>query len=224
MSNSSSSGGDSRKESESRQSSEEIAQELFANIEQFTKQAKKAAESLESAVEASKTKVKLKSKNVGKDTFEDMDIVRKNVVDDFKTALKSLGDSNETEKEVSQLKSLPPTNEKPSVKDKTPLTTNSNNLPPANDSLDVKDSVQPPTTEFETLPANVGNQEEDEDCPSSGNSNSNQNRYEILNSIDMYTFASQTQDFFGGLLGKLNYYFFLFSERASVPRIFLLFP
>ena len=202
LSNSSSSGGDSRKESESRQSSEEIAQELFANIEQFTKQAKKAAESLESAVEASKTKVKLKSKNVGKDTFEDMDIVRKNVVDDFKTALKSLGDSNETDKEATPPKSLPSACEKPCVKDKTPPCTNSNNLTPANDSLNVKDPIQQPTTEFETSPANVANQEE-ENMPSSGNSNSNQYRYEILNSIDMYTFATQTQDFFGGLLGKL---------------------
>ena len=118
LSNSSSSGGDSRKEShsESRQSSEEIAQvcshyldipvtlltiwlqELFHNIEQFTKQAKKAAESLESAVEASRSKV-IQSKNAGKETLEDMDIVRKNVVDDFKSALQKLGDSNDNDKD-----------------------------------------------------------------------------------------------------------------------------
>jgi len=104
LSDSSSSGGESRKVSESRQSSsEEVAQELFHNIEQFTKQAKKAAESFESAVEKSKSKVITKG-YVRKDTLEDMDIVRKNVVDDFKTALerknefiKNLGDSNESE-------------------------------------------------------------------------------------------------------------------------------
>ena len=73
-------------------------QELFHNIEQFTKQAKKAAESLESAVEASRSKV-IQSKNAGKETLEDMDIVRKNVVDDFKSALQKLGDSNDNDKD-----------------------------------------------------------------------------------------------------------------------------
>ena len=70
---------------------------------QFTKQAKKAAESIESAVEASKTKVITKG-YVRKGTLEDIDIVRKNVVDDFKTAIerksefmKNLGESNESE-------------------------------------------------------------------------------------------------------------------------------
>ena len=89
--------------SESRQSSsEEVAQELFHNIEQvnkykvfklilcftlqFTKQAKKAAESIESAVGASKTKVITRG-IVKKGTLEDMNFVRKNVVDDLKTAL-----------------------------------------------------------------------------------------------------------------------------------------
>ena len=106
--------------SESRQSSsEEVAQELFHNIEhvnkykvfklilcftlQLTKQAKKAAESIESAVEASKTKVITKG-IVKKGTLEDMNFVRKNVVDDLKNAIdrkndfmKNLGESAESE-------------------------------------------------------------------------------------------------------------------------------
>jgi hypothetical protein len=49
--------GHPRNVSESRQSStEEVAHELFHNIEQFTKQAKRAAESFEIVVEAGKTK------------------------------------------------------------------------------------------------------------------------------------------------------------------------
>ena len=70
---------------------------------QFTKQAKKAAESIESAVEASKTKVITKG-IVKKGTLEDMNFVRKNVVDDLKNAIdrkndfmKNLGESAESE-------------------------------------------------------------------------------------------------------------------------------
>ena len=70
---------------------------------QFTKQAKKAAESIESAVEASKRKVITKG-IVKKGTLEDMNFVRKNVVHDLKTAIdrnnyfiKNLGESNESE-------------------------------------------------------------------------------------------------------------------------------
>ena len=86
LSNSSSSSAGSRKESNnSRQSSEDVAQELFHNIEQFTKQAKKAAESIEVAVEASRSKVMT---GVTKEALvEDMDSVRKVVVDDIKTAM-----------------------------------------------------------------------------------------------------------------------------------------
>ena len=49
-------------------------------------------------MEASRSKV-IQSKNAGKETLEDMDIVRKNVVDDFKSALQKLGDSNDNDKE-----------------------------------------------------------------------------------------------------------------------------
>ena len=111
LSNSSSSSGGSRKESNnSRQSSEDVAQELFHNIEQFTKQAKKAAESIEVAVEASRSKVMT---GVTKEALaEDIDSVRKVVVDDIKTAmerkselLKSMsgeGEGREVEGEVEQ--------------------------------------------------------------------------------------------------------------------------
>ena len=72
-----------------------MAHELFSNIEQFTKQARKAAESLESAMEASKTKV-ISGKYVSRDSLGDLDNVR-TVVDDFKTAIKSLGEPQESE-------------------------------------------------------------------------------------------------------------------------------
>ena len=41
---------------------------------------------------------------------------------------------------------------------------------------------------------------------------------DILGSLDMYTFASQTQDFIGGLLGKM-----LSRSRLSISNIYIAF-
>ena len=192
LSNSSSSGGDSRKESESsnRQGSEEIAQELFANIEQFTKQAKKAAESLESAVEARKTKVI--NRKTG--TLEDMENVRKNVVDDFKSALKTLGDSNEVE---SVKVSEPQSDNKAPQPQKCDTETR---LFPPEDKEEIRPFIKGSRTR--TISETVSNHYPEEDLhPSQVQSAS----YDIIGNIDMYTLASQTQDFFGGLLGKSHF-------------------
>ena len=199
MSNSSSSnsGGDSRHQSESRQSSEEIAQELFANIEQFTKQAKKAAESIESAVEASKSKVKLKGK-VGKDTLEDMDMVRKNVVDDFKTAFKSLGDSNEVEKEKDESTAQEKTETVATSKSVT-----SSSVDNSSTTTNIaKENHKPERGSKQIFPQEVIS-DQDQDSLASGPTSGSSINYEIFNNLDMYTLASQTQDFFGGLLGRL---------------------
>ena len=188
LSNSSSSGGDSRKESESgstRQGSEEIAQELFANIEQFTKQAKKAAESLESAVEASKTKVI----NRKTETLEDME----NVVDDFKSALKTqLSNKSDSVKGAdSSCESKGDQNRKGDMETK----------PSKHED---KEEIRPLTREkgprTRTISETVSNHLGDED---SHHPQGHQlGTHDILGNIDMYTLASQTQDFFGGLLGN----------------------
>lgn len=201
MSNSSSSGGDSRHVSESRQSSEEMAQELFANIEQFTKQAKKAAESIESAVEASKSKV-IKGRNASKEKFDDMDNVRKNVVDDFKTALKSLGDSNDSVKEsTSQSTDAKGENgerklsEKSDTKENTTASMNNSISYNAN-ALKLQEASVFPNSEDSTF----------------SNEPSSLQTPTILNSFDMYTLASQTQEFFGGLLGN-NFHLISMGEK-----------
>ena len=202
MSNSSSSGGDSRHISESRQSSEEMAQELFANIEQFTKQAKKAAESIESAVEASKSKV-IKGRNVSKEKFDDMDNVRKNVVDDFKTALKSLGDSNDSIKESkSQSTDAKVSNDERKLSERSDTrdnTTAAMNNSLSYNALKLQDASTIPNSEDNTL----------------DNEPSSLQTPTILNSFDMYTLASQTQDFFGGLLGN-NFHFNHMGENICV--------
>ena len=186
MSNSgSSSGGDSRHVSESRQSSEEMAQELFANIEQFTKQAKKAAESLESAVEAKVTK----GRHSSKDKFEEMDEVRKNVVDDFKTAFRSLGDSHESSKDSVA-------NHAAEHK-----IARSSQMSDKKDEADLHSSQRLSSTASIRIPERARDNVDDADV-STPRSYHSQTSYDILSSFDMYNLASQTQDFFGGLIGN----------------------
>ena len=195
-----------------------MAHELFSNIEQFTKQvreereerenskvlplaqARKAAESLESAMEASKTKV-IRGKYVSRESLGDMENVR-TVVDDFKTAIKSLGDppesepvenAQETETEIknggvkplqaepaegSQEGRQPQRTETKGLEEK--MLTNNNLEPKKNIGAD--QSLQFPLEYSDDL-------------------QSQPSRYELLSNIDMYTIASQTQDFIGGLLG-----------------------
>ena len=194
-----------------------MAHELFSNIEQFTKQvreegeereeskvlplpqARKAAESLESAMEASKTKV-IRGKYVSRESLGDMDNVR-TVVDDFKTAIKSLADPPESEPvenaeetnemknggvkplqaepgEGSQERRQPQRTETKRLEEK--MLTNNNLEPKKN--IGAEQSLQFPMEYSDDL----------QNQPS---------RYELLSNIDMYTIASQTQDFIGGLLG-----------------------
>ena len=182
-----------------RQSSEEMAHELFSNIEQFTKQARKAAESLESAMEASKTKV-IRGKYVSRDSLGDLENVR-TVVDDFKTAIKSLGESGESEQgdqgpettEISQAGLKPVLAEGCSGSQETSHSQRSetakleekmltnNNVEQKKNSI-AEQSLQFPLDYSDDL----------RNQPS---------RYDLLSNIDMYTIASQTQDFIGGLLG-----------------------
>ena len=161
--------------------------------------AKKAAETI--AIEASKTKV-IKGKYVGKDTLGDMDNVR-NVVDDFKTAIKSFGDSNDaessgnvqdaTENRNCQVKSsqvpepcdghreqLKSDKEERKKEEKTNITNNNLESKKHNSS---EQSLKFP-----------------QDYPNAFHHQAS--RYELLPNIDMYTIASQTQDFIGGLLGS----------------------
>ena len=191
LSNSSSSGGDSRKESESgsaRQGSEEIAQELFANIEQFTKQAKRAAESLESAVEASKTKVI----NRKTETLEDME----NVVDDFKSALKTqLSNKSDSVKVTDPLSDPKGDNHRKCDAETRPSQTE--------DKEEIRPFNRGPRSR--TISESVTNHLEDED--SNLPPGQQLGSHDILGTLDMYTLASQTQDFIGGLLGNATYLF-----------------
>ena len=193
--------------SESRQSSEEMAQELFANIEQFTKQAKKAAESIESAVES---KV-IKGRNASKEKFDDMDNVRKNVVDDFKTALKSLGDSNDSIKESkSQSSDAKVDNNERKLSERSDTKENttasmSNSLS-HNNVLKLQDASIISNSEDSTF----------------DNEPSSLQTPTILNSFDMYTLASQTQEFFGGLLGNSFHYNSMGEKTSALLSSFII--
>ena len=183
-----------------RQSSEEMAQELFSNIEQFTKQARKAAESLESAMEASKTKV-ISRKYVSRDSLGDLDNVR-TVVDDFKTAIKSLGEPQDSE----PVENIPETTEirngglrpvlaesgegsrergeserRENTQLEEKMLTNNNSVQQKKN-IAAEQSLQFPLDYSDDL-------------------QSQPSRYDLLTNIDMYTIASHTQDFIGGLLG-----------------------
>ena len=123
-----------------------------------------------------------------------MDNVR-NAVDDLKTAIKSLGDSNEAESSVQDnghVKSVPepcPANkEKQSEKDD--KTSMEEKRIIVNNSVEQKKSnVSEQSLQFP--------QDYPDDC------HQQPSRYELLSNIDMYTIASQTQDFIGGLLGAI---------------------
>ena len=130
-------------------------------------------------------------KYAGKETTGDRDNVR-NVVDDFKTAIKSLAESNDesavkdkSEKQSVDVKSRTVAEDKLEAdrereeKEKINLT---NNNPEQKKNNPVEQSLQ-----F------AGNYPEDFSHQSS--------RYELLPNIDMYSIASHTQDFIGGLLG-----------------------
>ena len=130
-------------------------------------------------------------KYTGKETTGDRDNVR-NVVDDFKTAIKSLAESNDesavkdkAEKQSVDVKSRTGSEDKLEAdrereeKEKINMT---NNNPEQKKNNTVEQSLQ-----F------AGNYPEDFPHQSS--------RYELLPNIDMYSIASHTQDFIGGLLG-----------------------
>ena len=189
--------------------------ELFANIEQFTKQAKKAAETLESAVEASKSKVKLKGKSVGKDTLEDMDFVRKNVVDDFKTAFKSLGDSNENESvdqsDDSNSKSAPCSDSSSVVVEKNLNNTktdedNKSAPSPVQDKVDSSYSMKSSEVVRSCAPVSVRQRSSASVSSLSSGPPSSSYSYDMFGNIDMYSLATQTHDFFEGLLGRVEFY------------------
>ena len=192
-----------------------MAHELFSNIEQFTKQvreerqetsqlspitqARKAAESLESAMEASKTKV-IRGKYVNRDSLGDLDNVR-TVVDDFKTAIKSLGDPPESEPEENAKETTERKNggEKPletepgeDRQERQPERGESRRLEEkmlTNNNLEQKKN----TGAEQSLQFPLDYSEDLQNQPS---------RYDLLSNIDMYTIASHTQDFIGGLLGE----------------------
>ena len=185
-----------------RQSSEEMAHELFSNIEQFTKQAKKAAESLESAMEASKTKV-ISGKYVSRDSLGDLDNVR-NVVDDFKTAIKSLGDPQETEPvenvpESTEIKNggVKPQLAEPGEGSRGRRQSERGENKKLEDKMLTNNNVEPKKNIVaeQSLQFPVDYSDDLQNQPS---------RYDLLTNIDMYTIASHTQDFIGGLLGGYN--------------------
>ena len=131
-------------------------------------------------------------KYASKETTGDRDNVR-NVVDDFKTAIKSLADSNDgesavkdkAEKQTVDVKSRTGAEDKLEAdrereeKEKINMT---NNNPEQKKNNPVEQSLQ-----FA--------QNYPEDFPHQSS------RYELLPNIDMYSIASHTQDFIGGLLG-----------------------
>ena len=146
-------------------------------------------------MEASKTKV-IRGKYVSRDSLGDMDNVR-TVVDDFKTAIKSLSDPPE----CGPVENLPETTDikngvvKPLLaepgegsKERAEVERVEEKLFTNNNVEQKKNSVAEQSLQF---PLDYSDDLKNQ--PS---------RYDLLSNIDMYTIASHTQDFIGGLLGE----------------------
>ena len=136
---------------------------------------------MESAVEASKTKVI----NRKTETLEDME----NVVDDFKSALKTqLSHKSDPVKVTDPLSESKGEHHQKCDTESRPFQTE--------DKEEIRPFNKAPRPRSRTISETVTNHVEDEapHHPHGG--------HDILGNIDMYTLASQTQDFLGGLLGN----------------------
>ena len=118
----------------------------------------------------------------------------RNAVDDFKTVIKSLGD-NEAESSVQgngQVKSVPE-----------PCSSNKERLSEKDDKARMEEKRIVANSHGEQKKSNVSEQslqfpqDYPDDC------DQQPSRYELLSNLDMYTIASQTQDFIGALLGAI---------------------
>ena len=139
-------------------------------------------------MEASKTKVI----NRKTETLEDME----NVVDDFKSALKTqLSNKSDSVKVTDPLSDPKGDNHRKCDAETRPSQTE--------DKEEIRPFNRGPRSR--TISESVTNHLEDEDSnPPQGQQLGS---HDILGTIDMYTLASQTQDFIGGLLGNVTYLF-----------------
>ena len=150
-----------------------------------------------------------------------MDFVRKNVVDDFKTAFKSLGDSNENDpvdklddsnsklapcsssdtSSVALDKSLNNNKTHEDIKSEpshVPDKTDSNSASSCMKSSEAL-RVSAPIPTRQRSSASVSSSTLSSGPPSSSYS------YDMFGNIDMHSLATQTQDFFEGLLGRVDF-------------------
>ena len=133
-------------------------------------------------MEASKTKVI----NRKTETLEDME----NVVDDFKSALKTqLSNKSDSVKVTDPLSDHKGDNHRKCDTETPPSQTDKEEIRPFNRGPRSRTISETVTKHLE---------EEDSKLPQGQQSGG----HDILGTLDMYTLASQTHDFFGGLLGN----------------------